>query len=60
MGMDVGVDADHDVDHLAQIGQTVDAFSPSPDGTWLRSGTEARQDCDETHPGSINARWSIS
>src|SRR6187455_1805527 len=47
--MDVGVDTDDDIDHLAQIGQTVHAFSPSSDGTWFRSGTEARQDCDETH-----------
>src|SRR4051794_27884019 len=51
--MDVGVDADDDIDHLAQIGQTVHAFSPSPDGTWFRSGTEARQDCDETHPAPL-------
>ena len=53
VGMDVGVDADDDIDHLAQIGQTVHAFSPSPDGTWFRSGTEARQDCDETHPAPL-------
>jgi hypothetical protein len=33
VGVDVGVDADDDIDHLAQIGQTVHAFSPSPDGT---------------------------
>src|SRR6187431_836861 len=51
--MDVGVDADDDIDHLAQIGQTVHAFSPSSDGTWFRSGTEARQDCDETHPAPL-------
>src|SRR3954452_22576258 len=51
--MDVGVDADDDIDHLAKIGQTVHAFSPSPDGTWFRSGTEARQDCDETHPAPL-------
>src|SRR4051812_6572713 len=53
MGMDVGVDADDDIDHIAQIGQTVHAFSPSPDGTWFRSGTEDRQDCDETHPAPL-------
>src|SRR4051812_40439618 len=40
-------------DHLAQIGQTGHAFSPSPDGTWFRSGTEARQDCDETRPAVL-------
>src|SRR5665811_1760439 len=51
--MDVGVDADDDIDHLAQIGQTVHAFSPLSDGTWFRSGTEARQDCDETHPAPL-------
>ena len=51
--MDVGVDADDDIDHLTQIGQTVHAFSPSPDGTWFRSGTEARQDCDETRPAPL-------
>ena len=32
VGMDVGVDADDDIDHLTQIGQSVHAFSPSPDG----------------------------
>src|SRR3954451_10313220 len=48
--MDVGVDADDDIDYFAQIGQTGHAFSPSPDETWFRSETEARQDCDETHP----------
>jgi hypothetical protein len=32
MGVDVGVDADDDIDHLTQIGQTGHAFSPSPDG----------------------------
>ena len=32
VGVDVGVDADDDIDHLTQIGQTVHAFSPSPDG----------------------------
>lgn len=32
VGLDVGVDADHDIDHLTQIGQTGHAFSPSPDG----------------------------
>ena len=32
VGMDVGVDADDDIDHLAQIGQTVHAFSPSRTG----------------------------
>jgi hypothetical protein len=53
VGMEVGVDADDDIDHLAQIGQTVHAFSPSPDGTWFRSGTEARQDCDETRPAAL-------
>src|SRR3954452_10802984 len=53
VGMDVGVDADDDIDHLAQIGQTGHAFSPSPDGTWFRSGTEARQDCDETRPAVL-------
>ena len=53
VGVDVGVDADDDIDHLAQIGQTVHAFSPSPDGTWFRSGTEARQDCDETHQAPL-------
>ncbi|MCW2737775.1 MAG: hypothetical protein JWN97_2419 [Nocardioides sp.] len=51
--MDVGVDADDDIDHLAQIGQTVHAFSPPPDGTWFRSGTEARQDCDETRQAPL-------
>lgn len=53
VGVNVGVDADDEVDHLAQIGQTVHAFSPSLDGTWFRSGTEARQDCDETHPAPL-------
>jgi hypothetical protein len=53
VGMDVGVDADDDIDHLAQIGQTVHAFSPSPDGTWFRSGTENRQDCDETRQAPL-------
>src|SRR4051795_10503345 len=53
VGMDVGVDADDDIDHLAQIGQTGHAFSPSPDGTWFRSGTEARQDFDETRPAVL-------
>ena len=47
------VDADHDIDHLTQIGQTGHAFSPSPDGTWFRSGTKARQDCDGTHPAPL-------
>src|SRR3954470_16281756 len=28
VGMDVGVDANHDTDHVAEIGQTVHAFSP--------------------------------
>ena len=40
VGVDVGVDADDDIDHLTQIGQTGHAFSPSPDGTWFRSGTQ--------------------
>ena len=53
VSVDVGVDADDDIDHLTQIGQTVHAFSPSPDGTWFRSGTEARQDCDETRPAPL-------
>jgi hypothetical protein len=53
VGRDVGVDADDNIDHLAQIGQTVQAFTPSPDGTWFRSGTEDRQDCDETHPAPL-------
>src|SRR4051812_45795038 len=53
MGMDVGVDADDDIDHIAQIGQTVHAFSPSLDGTWFRSGTEDRQDCDETRQAPL-------
>src|SRR4051794_9742051 len=53
VGMDVGVDADDDIDHLTQIGQTVHAFSPSPDGAWFRSGTEVRQDCDETRQAPL-------
>ena len=32
VSVDVGVDADDDIDHLTQIGQTGHAFSPSPDG----------------------------
>jgi hypothetical protein len=43
VGMDVGVDADDDIDHFAQIGQTVHAFYPSLDGTWfpVRDGGSA-------------------
>src|SRR6476619_3980539 len=53
MRMDVGVDADAHTGYLAQSGQTVHAFSPSRDGTWSRSATEARQDCDETRPAPL-------
>jgi hypothetical protein len=52
VGMDV-VDADDDNRPPRAIGHSVHAFSPSPDGTWFRSGTEARQDCDETRPAPI-------
>jgi hypothetical protein len=31
VGVDMGVDADDDIDHLAKIGQTGHAFSPSPE-----------------------------
>ena len=40
VGMDVGVDADDDIDHLAQIGQIFMRFSPSPDETWFQSGRD--------------------
>src|SRR6476619_6316855 len=53
MRMDVGVDADAHTGYLAQSGQTVHAFSPSRDGTWSRSATEARQECDETRPAPL-------
>jgi hypothetical protein len=53
VGMHVSVDADDNIDQLTQIGQTGHAFSPSPDGTWFRSGTKDRQDCDETHPAPL-------
>ena len=50
VGIDVGVDADDDIDHLTQIGQRRSCvLSFAALGTWFRSGTQARQDCDETH-----------
>jgi hypothetical protein len=43
MGVDVGVDADHDIDHLTQIGQTGHAFSPCLERMWfpVRGGDSA-------------------
>jgi len=41
VGMDVGVDADDDIDHLTPIGQTGHAFSPSPD--WERGSGPGRR-----------------
>src|SRR5690606_371557 len=57
VGVHVGVDADDDVDDLAQIGQTGHCvLLLAGTGTWFRSGAETRQDCDETRPGAVNAR----